>query len=172
MSYSAKILDDAVVAPFVVGLVQIYSQLIKCKPKPPPATSDQCNELMALSGRYEPFSTRLANRRSRVSRPSRNFAWVACRVRHAASFRPADSSAIARLVADLSAQDKLACLSDSSSALRKYCLPTASPSSLPRASSPLIRRSSGAYHWHSSRSIFARSNTASPCRGRPATAVH
>src|SRR6266404_791507 len=132
----------------------------------------QCNELMALSGRYEPFNTCLANRRSTVSRPSRNFAWVACKVRHAASARSADFSAIARLVAALSAHDKLACLADSSSALRKYCLPTARPSSLPNASSPLIRSNSGAYHLVSSRSIFARSKTASPCRGRPATAVH
>src|SRR5450631_4835179 len=144
MSYSAKILDDAVVAPFVVGLVQIYSQLIKCKPKPPPATSDQCNELMALSGRYEPFSTHLANRRSGVSRTSRNFAWVACRVRHAASFRPSDFSAIARLVATRSSHDKLACWIDNSRARRKYSLPTGSPSLLAKASSPLMRSNSGA----------------------------
>ena len=43
---------------------------------------------MALSGRYEPFNTCLANRRSEVSRPSRNFAWMACRVRHAALLSP------------------------------------------------------------------------------------
>src|SRR5882724_6583146 len=98
----------------------------------------QCNALMALSDRYEPFKTCLANRRSEVSRPSRNFVWMACRVRHAASFRPSDFSAMARLVAALSAHDKLACLSASSSALRKYGLPTASPSPLQRASSPLI----------------------------------
>jgi len=30
MSYSAKILDDPVVAPFVTGLVQIHTQHIKC----------------------------------------------------------------------------------------------------------------------------------------------
>src|ERR1700730_4468164 len=172
MSFSAKILDEAIVAPFVVGLVQIHLQPIECEPKPPPATSRHCIELIALSRRYEPFNTCLANRRSTVSRPSRNFAWVACNVRHAASFRPTDFSAIARLVAALRAHDKLACLSDSSRAARKYCPPTATPSWLTTASSPLIRRSSGAYHWISSRSIFARSKTASPCRARPATAVH
>jgi len=30
MSYSAKILDDSIVAPFVVGLAQIHPQPIKC----------------------------------------------------------------------------------------------------------------------------------------------
>jgi len=30
MSYSDKIADDPVVAPFVVGLVQIHSQPINC----------------------------------------------------------------------------------------------------------------------------------------------
>src|SRR5713101_9996575 len=132
----------------------------------------QCVELAAPSCKYETVNTCLANRRSRVSRPSRNFAWVACKLRHAASFRPTDFSAIARLVAALSSHDKLACLADSSSAPRQYCLATASPSSLPRASSPLMRRNSAAYHCVSSRLIFARSKTASPCRGRPATAAH
>src|SRR6266481_3439855 len=164
MSYSAKILDDSIVAPFVVSLVQIppAHQVLA---ETPSGNKLQCVELAAPSCRFETVNACLANRRSRVSRPARNFAWVACKLRHAASFRPTDFSAIARLVAALSSHDKLACLADSSSALRKYCLPTASPSSLPSASSPLIRRSSGAYHWVSSRSIFARSKTASPCRG-------
>jgi len=30
MSFSAKILDEAIVAPFVVGLVQIHLQPIEC----------------------------------------------------------------------------------------------------------------------------------------------
>ncbi len=97
-----------------------------------------------LSCWYEPFSTCLAKRRSEVSRPSRNFAWVACRVRHAASFRPSDFSAMARLVAALSVHDKLPCLSDISIARRKYALQTASPSLLLKANSPLMRSNSGA----------------------------
>jgi hypothetical protein len=36
--------------------------------------SCQCIELIALSRQYEPSNTCLANRRSTVSRPSRNFA--------------------------------------------------------------------------------------------------
>ena len=86
-------------------------------------------------------------------------------------FSSIDFSAIARLVAALSAHDKLACLVDNSSARRKYCLQPPAPSSLLSASSPLIRCNSGPYHRLSSRSIFARSKTSSAF-ARPAREGH
>jgi hypothetical protein len=66
--------DDPLRAAIVVGPTANIPQPDECKPEPLPATSNQCIELTGPSLQYEPFNTRLANRKSEVSSPSLNFA--------------------------------------------------------------------------------------------------